>query len=104
MEADRMVGVLAIRDVMARLDRHGAAAIEESIASAMTREVVTVDPGTTLEEAHGLFVSEGINHLPVVEDGRLVGLVTPFDVLGSHVEDIGRQREMLQAYITNAIL
>jgi len=103
-EEGKVVGILALRDVLARIERKGGAAIEESVRAAMTADVVSGDPDTTLEEVHGMFASEGINHLPVVEGGELVGIVTPVDVLADHVKDLDHQRELLHAYITNSVL
>ena len=103
-DAAKMVGILTVRDVLAQIDRRGAAAIEESVREAMTADVTSVAPESSLEEAHRVFMSKNVSHLPVVENGKLVGLVTPADVLARHVTDLDRQRELLQAYITNAVL
>lgn len=51
------------------------------VTGVMTRDVITVTPETTINEAGDLMLKRGINRLPVVEDGRLVGIVTREDLL-----------------------
>ena len=104
LDGDEMVGILAIRDVLARIDEAGPVAIEESVRDAMTSEVVSLAPEDSVDVAHELVLTNGIHHLPVLEGGQLVGLVTPVDFLGRYVTDLDRQRSMLEAYITNTVL
>lgn len=56
---------------------------QELVKDWMTRNVVTISPDTTLPEAHRLMTDKGIRRLPVVEHGRLVGIVTRGDVRGA---------------------
>lgn len=103
-DQDRMIGMLTIRDVLAQIDRKGAAALEQGVREAMTSEIVSIEPHHTLEHVHQVFASRGINHLPVLEEGLLIGIVTPVDVLMRNVKDLDHQRELLHAYITSAVL
>ena len=102
-EAGRVVGILAIRDVLAQLDRRGARALEDPLREAMTTDVISVGLESTLQDAHDAFTSRGINHLPVIHEGELMGIVTPVDVLADHVDELDDQRALLQAYITNSV-
>ena len=56
---------------------------QECVCDWMTREVITISPNTSLTEAHKLMLENGIRRLPVVHDGRLVGIVTLGDVRGA---------------------
>src|SRR5512145_1087779 len=56
---------------------------QECVCDWMTREVITISPNTSLTEAHKLMMEKGIRRLPVVHDGRLVGIVTLGDVRGA---------------------
>lgn len=56
---------------------------QELVKDWMTRNVVTISPDTTLPEAHRLMTDKGVRRLPVVEHGRLVGIVTRGDVRGA---------------------
>ena len=56
---------------------------QECVCDWMTREVITISPNTSLTEAHKMMIEKGIRRLPVVHDGRLVGIVTLGDVRGA---------------------
>ena len=60
---------------------------QELVKDWMTRDVVTVTPDTTLPEAHRLMTDNQIRRLPVMENGRLVGIVTRGDVRGAEASD-----------------
>jgi CBS domain-containing protein len=60
---------------------------QELVRDWMTREVVVVEPETTLPEAHRLMTDKQIRRLPVMENGRLVGVVTRGDVRGAEASD-----------------
>ena len=53
----------------------------------------------SVDDAEALFGEKRIQHLPVVDDGALVGLVTPADVLGRHLEDVEETSNLLRDYI-----
>jgi acetoin utilization protein AcuB len=60
---------------------------QELVKDWMSRDVVTISPATTLPEAHRLMTDHQIRRLPVVEDGRLVGIITRGDVRGAEASD-----------------
>ncbi len=95
---EALVGLITIRDVVAYIDRGGAAALEGTVGDAMVRDVTTVTPETTLEEAEAVFERSQFHHLPVVEAGALVGVVTPADVLGRHVEELEEVSTLMRDY------
>jgi len=95
-----LVGMLTLRDVIAFLERHGAAALEMPVDDAMTGDVVRIRPDASLEEAAAIFQSNDFNHLPVEDDeGRLVGIVTPADVLARRVQEVEDGAAYLRNYI-----
>ena len=99
-EGGALVGMVTIRDVLTYIGHHGGAALEETIAAVMTRDVTSVTPDTPLDEAAALFAERRFNHLPVLEDGALIGLVTPADVLGRHLEHVRQDAALLLDYIS----
>ena len=99
VDSGALIGILTIRDVVSYLDAHGAAGLSASVGDAMTRDVVTVAPDTSLDDAEEIFAERRFQHLPVVDDGKLVGLVTPADVLGRHLQDVQETSDLLRDYI-----
>jgi CBS domain-containing protein len=79
MEGERLLGIFTERDIVKALSQDGAAA-GQSIAHWMTRGPQTVAPEATAEEALRRMVDGGFRHLPVVEDGRVVGMLSMRDL------------------------
>jgi len=84
-EEGKLVGIFTERDVL-RLAGDGAPLDEVRIADVMTTELTTVSPDVSVTDAAALMGERKIRHLPVVEDGRLLGMIGIRDVLGSLVE------------------
>jgi CBS domain-containing protein len=99
MGGGSVVGMLTVRDVLARIDDRGADALALPVSEAMTATVTTVSSTTTLEDALGLFARHNINHLPVVDGGKLTGLVTPSDLLAHHLTEAKGLNDELVRYI-----
>jgi CBS domain-containing protein len=95
----RVSGVLSVRDLLRSIEGHGAGALDEPVAQAMTTDFASVTPDVPLEEAERIFLEKHIHHLPVVEDDRLVGMVTPADVLGGHLGDVQFLNDNLIRYV-----
>ena len=70
----KLMGVVSRRDVFRKFD-------EDQLSLVMKKGCITVTPDTPIEEAAAIFSSKRIHRLPVVEDGKLVGIVTPTDML-----------------------
>ncbi len=95
---DRVVGVISVRDVMeglgsSRFERIPARRIY--VSALMTEPPITVEPKTSVREAVAIMLREGIGSLPVVEGGRLVGIVTETDLIRSLNSD-GSIRELVK--------
>jgi CBS domain-containing protein len=82
MRGDRLEGIFTERDIVRALGEHFDAA-GHLVHNWMTRDPITVEASATVGEALDLMLSKGFRHLPVVEDGRLVGMVSLRD-LGRH--------------------
>ncbi len=83
---DRVVGILSIRDIMeglgsSRFERIPARRIY--VSALMTEPPITIGPGTSVRKAVSLMLENGIGSLPIVEGGRLVGIVTETDLIRS---------------------
>ncbi|WP_053207593.1 cyclic nucleotide-binding/CBS domain-containing protein [Jiangella muralis] len=81
VEGDEIVGIITERDVMRAVGR-GADPDEAPITEVMTRDVITAEPGTHVREAARLMAQHWIRHLPIVDDGKLAGILSQRDVIG----------------------
>ena len=97
-----VLGILSERDVVRAIGRHGAAALDEQVSRHMTPKVTTVTRDTTIDQMMETMTEGRFRHLPVVEDGRLIGIVSIGDVVKRHVSAIDNERQALREYITTA--
>ena len=100
VEGDAVVrGVLSERDIVRALARGGPSALEEPVRRHMTEKVVTTDEDADLEGLMEVMTQGRFRHVPVVKDGRLVGLVSIGDIVKWRVEEIETERKALRDYI-----
>ena len=97
--AGALEGVISERDVLRKLARHGAAALAMRVDQTMTRKVVTATPQTSLDQAMAMMTVGGFRHLPVVDDGKLAGIVSVRDVVRAQVDTHQFEVQMLRAYL-----
>lgn len=93
-------GIVSERDVVRRLHAEGSALLEMTIGSIMTQDVQTCSPQDTVEDLMTSMTEGRFRHVPVVVDGRLVGIVSIGDVVKSRLDDLQAERDQLAAYIT----
>ena len=86
MEDDQLIGIFTERDAITRVLGAGLDPTRTMISEVMTREPVLVSGSTTLEEAMGIITQRRIRHLPVVEDGKVLGVVSSGDLTHRFVE------------------
>ena len=91
-EGDRLIGIFTERDVL-RLAGQGDALGDVTVGTVMTTALVTVSPDDEVLEAARLMGARQIRHLPVVEDGNVLGIVGIRDVLSSLVERVWREHD-----------
>ncbi|HAQ35497.1 MAG: inosine-5-monophosphate dehydrogenase [Maricaulis sp.] len=97
-----IAGVLSERDIVRQVARQGAAALVETVAGCMTRDVVTAKPADTLEAVMASMTDRRIRHLPVVENGQLSGIVSIGDVVKRRIDMTEAEAEAMKAYIASA--
>ena len=98
----RIEGILSERDIVRVLGERGAAVLEEPVNSVMTRKVVSCREKDTVGEIMEMMTNGKFRHLPVVEDGRVVGLISIGDVVKWRVSEYEREQEALREYIKTA--
>lgn len=101
-EAGELLGILSERDVVHVVSRHGAAALSMTAEQVMTHSVHTIAPPTSIEEAMKMMTEGRFRHLPVVEEGRIVGIVSIGDVVKAQIMNQKEEVDSLRAYVTGA--
>ena len=86
IEDDQLIGIFTERDAITRVLGGGLDPISTKISEVMTKNPVWVSPATTLEEAMGIITNQRIRHLPVIEDGKVLGVVSSGDLTHRLVE------------------
>ena len=100
--AGAVLGILSERDVMRALSFHGAEALTAPVSRHMTANPTTVGEDADLDDLMQTMTNGRFRHLPVVEKGRLVGIVSIGDVVKRHVEHLHHERDSLRDYIATA--
>jgi CBS domain-containing protein len=98
----RIEGILSERDIVRVLSERGAEVLEEPISNVMTRKVVSCKQSDTVGAIMEMMTLGKFRHLPVVEDGKLVGLISIGDVVKWRVQEYEREQEALRDYIKTA--
>jgi len=103
-----VLGIITERDVLHMCGERCAVGGESTsagdpwstpVADLMTREVIIALPGDTVDYAMGIMTNNRIRHLPVLEDGRLAGLVSIGDVVREHLNEAQYENRLLRSYI-----
>jgi CBS domain-containing protein len=96
---DGLVGIVSERDVVRALYRQGGDVLTRPVSDIMTTLVATCAPTDSVDSLSALMTTNRVRHVPVMENGRLVGIVSIGDVVKTRMEELETQQEQLQAYI-----
>jgi CBS domain-containing protein len=102
MSQGRVEGILSERDIVRVLGERGAAALDEPVSAVMTRKVVSCKQADTVAAIMEMMTSGKFRHLPVVEDDRVVGLISIGDIVKWRVGEYEAEQEALREYIKTA--
>jgi CBS domain-containing protein len=83
----RLVGIFSERDLVRAIAREGAAALEHEVQSLMTSPIVSRPPTERIEAAMALMIMRRIRHLPVIDDGRLAGMLSIGDLVKYRLDE-----------------
>lgn len=100
MEGENLVGIMSERDYARKVILRGKFSRETSVREIMTSSVVSVEPGTSVEQCMALMTEHRIRHLPVIEDERVIGVISIGDVVKDVIEGLEFENEQLKNYIT----
>lgn len=98
----RIVGIVSERDIVRVLAERGAAVLEEPVSQTMTRKVSTCNESETVSNIMERMTDGKFRHVPVVDDGRLVGIVSIGDIVKHRLHEMERESAELRDYILTA--
>ncbi len=96
----RIDGIVSERDVVRRMASKGAGIMNETVASIMSGDVHTCTSSDTTDELMAVMTQRRIRHVPIVDDGVLSGIVSIGDVVKARINELEKDRQELEAYIT----
>jgi CBS domain-containing protein len=102
MDQGRLEGILSERDIVRVLGERGAGVLEEPVSSVMTRKVVTCKETDTVAEIMETMTTGKFRHLPVTDNGKVVGLISIGDIVKWRVREYETEQEALRDYIKTA--
>jgi CBS domain-containing protein len=97
---DGVKGIVSERDVVRQLHANGASTLELPVEKIMTSVVSTCAKSDTVDSLTLLMTEHRVRHVPVLEDGKLIGIVSIGDVVKTRMEELESEHEQLQSYIT----
>jgi CBS domain-containing protein len=102
VEGDKVAGIVSERDVIYCLKSDGAAMLDWPVSRIMTAPAITIERKVSALAALSQMTKRRIRHLPVVEDGKLVGIVSIGDLVAYRISRIEDEAEAMRAYIQSA--
>ena len=97
-----VLGIVSERDIVRAIGAGASSVLEEPVSRYMTAKVTTVDECASIDRVMELMTEGRFRHLPVVENGRLVGIVSIGDVVKRQVDALDNERQALRQYIASA--
>lgn len=98
-ESRTPLGIVTERDIVRELGKRGAICLEDKVDDIMTRDLVTCEPGDRAVKVLQVMTEKRFRHMPVMEDGSLIGLVSIGDLVKARLDELGAQAEALKNMI-----
>ena len=102
MDGDAVVGLLSERDLLYGIAREGPGLLDRRVEEVMTTPLLTVSPGDSILAALALMTKRRIRHLPVIDGGALVGIVSIGDLVKLRIDLIEADAEAMRHYIAGS--
>ncbi|MEP6939362.1 MAG: CBS domain-containing protein, partial [Rudaea sp.] len=99
MRGEELAGIVSERDYARKVILKGRSSAQTTVREIMTAEVISVSPGDTVHRCMRLVTDKHIRHLPVVDNGKVVGMLSIGDLVKAVIDDQAEQLEQLQKYI-----
>ncbi len=102
IDKDEVVGIFSERDIIYGLAKYGAEMLEKTVGEIMTSPAITVTSDTAIMSALSLMTKRRIRHLPVVEAGQMIGLISIGDLVKHRIEMVKSEANAMRDYIQTA--
>jgi CBS domain-containing protein len=102
-DAGQLVGIISERDYARKVILQGKSSKDTMVSEIMTREVIYVDPENRVEECMALMTAKRVRHLPVLQDEKLVGMISVGDLVKSILDEQSTTIDQLERYIRGDI-
>ena len=99
LDGEKIAGIFSERDFARKVVDTRKLDLEIPVSELMTKDVFVISPDESIDECMAIMSNTHIRHLPVIEDGKLVGLISIGDVVKSSIEDKDLQIESMEKYI-----
>lgn len=97
-----VLGILSERDIVRAIGRHGVGVLQESVSKHMTSKVVTTQMDESIDQVMEQMTSGRFRHLPVIDNGRLAGVVSIGDVVKHRLDAMENEQRAMRDYIASA--
>jgi CBS domain-containing protein len=101
LDQGRMVGILTFREILQSLAQRSGAIGDVRVGDIMVRDPVTAAPDMEVNDLRRTMLDSGARYLPVVQDGKLIGVISFRDVAKAVLEEQDFENKMLKGYIKN---
>jgi CBS domain-containing protein len=98
-DGKKAMGILSERDIVREVGKRGAGCLTEAVSEMMTKKLVTCDTHETADAVLQTMTNGRFRHMPVVEDGQMVGLITIGDVVKARLSELAMEKDALEGMI-----
>jgi CBS domain-containing protein len=102
VERGAVQGILSERDIIHSLSAHGTDALKKSVRDCMTPKVITCSPTDTIHDVMQKMTAGRFRHVPVMENGRLMGIISIGDVVKRRIQEVESEANSIRDYIATA--
>lgn len=99
---EQVAGIFSERDLLYCLQTKGPEALRLSVREVMTAPAITIGKAMSIDDALALMTRRRVRHLPVLEDGRMIGFVSIGDLVKNRMDQIAAEAEAMRTYIQTA--